>query len=302
MIAWFAARTVSVNTSAPSASLIAGARPPSSSYLPLDLRHDLAPFGERVEVLARGAAVGAGVALGEVRDRGEEVAERLERHVAHQAEVLAGADEPLLDGGVLGPLLGRELDADERHPGRRAHAVGDGLLEAVAVADAAEVREQELGDGVVAALERGREPEPLLVLREHGPAQGRTAEAVALVGDEQPAGRVGRYRLVRGRGVAGRDQHVARRSGRRVPLSPRRPIRASGSAAVSRPCHCSMSTRDGTTTSTKRPRRKRVGRGGDRDVGLARAGDRLDHAPAAAAQPAHERVELPAVELGETEA
>ena len=36
LMAWFAARTVSVNTSAPSASLIAGARLPSSSYLPID--------------------------------------------------------------------------------------------------------------------------------------------------------------------------------------------------------------------------------------------------------------------------
>ncbi len=43
--------------------------------------------------------------------------------------------------------------------------------------------------------------------------------------------------------------------GASLPLSPRRPIRASGSAAASRPCHCSMSTRDGTTTSTNRPRR-----------------------------------------------
>ena len=107
-MAWFAARTVSVNTSAPSASLIAGARLPSSSYLPLDLRHDLAPLGERVEVLAGGAAVGAGVALGEVRDRGEEVAERLERHVAHLTQVMTRAHEPLLDRGVLGPFVDRQ--------------------------------------------------------------------------------------------------------------------------------------------------------------------------------------------------
>ena len=81
LIAWFAARTVSVNTSAPSASLIAGARLAEQLVLADRLRHDLAALGERVEVVARGAAVGAGVALGEVRDRGEEVAERLERHV-----------------------------------------------------------------------------------------------------------------------------------------------------------------------------------------------------------------------------
>ena len=190
MIAWFAARTVSVKTSAPSASLIAGARLPSSSYLPIDLRHDLAPLRERVEVVARGAAVGAGVALGEMRDRGEEVAERLERHVADRAEVLPRAHEPLLDRGVLGALLDRERDADERDPRAGAHAVGDRLLEAVAVADAAEVGEQQLGDRVVAALERRGESEPFLVLGEQRPPQDPAAEAVALVGDQQAAGRV----------------------------------------------------------------------------------------------------------------
>ena len=67
-------------------------------------RHDLASLGERVEVLARGAAVGTGVALGEVRDRGEEVAERLERHIADLPEVMASVDQRLLGRGVLGPL------------------------------------------------------------------------------------------------------------------------------------------------------------------------------------------------------
>ena len=75
--------------------------------LPDRLRHDLAALGERVEVVARGPPVGARVALGEVRDRGEEVAERLERHVAHRAQVLARAHESLLDRGVLGPFVDR---------------------------------------------------------------------------------------------------------------------------------------------------------------------------------------------------
>ena len=124
---------------------------------------------------------------------------------------MARAHELLLGRDVLGPLVDRQLDADERHPGRRAHAVGDGLLEAVAVADAAEVRQQQLGHRVVAALERRGEPEPLVVLAEHRPAQRPAAEAVALVGDEQPAGAAGRHRLVRRRRVPGRDEHVARR-------------------------------------------------------------------------------------------
>ena len=120
LMAWFAARTVSVNTSAPSASLMAGARLPRSSYLPIGLGHDLAPLRERVEVLARGAAVGAGVALREVRDRGEEVAERLERHVLHQTEVMTRAHESLLDGGVFGPLVDRQRHA-RRTPPEAAH-------------------------------------------------------------------------------------------------------------------------------------------------------------------------------------
>ena len=121
LIAWFAARTVSVNTSAPSASLIAGRQAAEQLVLADRLRHDLAPLGERVEVVARGAAVGAGVALGEVRDRGEEVAERLERHVAHRAQVLARAHEPLLDRGVLGPLVDRAARRRRTRRAARAH-------------------------------------------------------------------------------------------------------------------------------------------------------------------------------------
>ena len=190
LMAWFAARTVSVNTSAPSASLIAGARLPSSSYLPLSCGHDLAPLGERVEILARGAAVGTGVALGEVRDRGEEVAERLERHVRAPSRRCWRAFTSCCSVAVYSARSSTEqLDADERDPRRRAHAVGDGLLEAVAVADAAEVRQQQLGHRVVAAFERRGEAEPFVVLRQHRAAQRPAAEAVALVGDEQPAGR-----------------------------------------------------------------------------------------------------------------
>ena len=77
-------------------------------------------------------------------------------------------------------------------------------------------------------------------------------------------------------------------------------MRASGSAAVSRPCHCSMSTRDGTTHEHEAAPAQRVGGGGDRDVGLARTGDRFDDTAPAAAQPADERVELPPVELART--
>ena len=140
--------------------------------LRVGLRHDLTALGERVEVVARGAAVGAGVALGEVGDGGEEVTERFERHVADGAEVLAGAHEPLLDGEVLRPFLDRQRDTDERDAGRRAHAVGDRLFEPVAVADAAEVGEQELGHRVVAAFERRGQPEPFLVLLEQRRAAG----------------------------------------------------------------------------------------------------------------------------------
>ena len=117
-MAWLAARTVSVNSSAPSASRMAGARLAEQLVLAAGLGHDLPPLGERVEVVAGGPAVGAGVALGEVGDGGEEVAERVERHAPHLAQVVAGADELLLGGDVLGPLLEGQRDPDEGDPGR----------------------------------------------------------------------------------------------------------------------------------------------------------------------------------------
>ena len=262
------------------------------------LRHDLAPLRERVEVVAGGAAVGAGVALGEVRDRGEEVAERFERHVAHLAEVLARARRAAARSRCTRPARRPTARTPTNATrGRRAHAVGDGLLEAVAVADAAEVRQQQLGDRVVAALERRGEPEPLLVLREQRPAQGPAAEAVALVGDEQPAAAVRAAPACTPRPSGGSRRARRTTPGRPCRCRPAGRSGRSGSAAVSRPCHCSMSTRDGTTHEHEATPAQRVGGGGDRDVGLARAGDRFDHAAPAATQPADERVELPAVEL-----
>ncbi len=264
--------------------------------LPARLRDDLTPLREGVEVLAGGTTVGAGVALGEVRDRGEEVAERLERHPRHPAEVVPSLDQLLFGRGVLGPLPQRQLDADERHPRGRAHAVGDGLVEAVAVADAAEVGHEQLGDRVVAAFERGGEPEPLLVLREHRPPQGGATEAVALVGDQETGAAVRRHRLVGCRRMAGGDEHVAR--GRTV------------GAAVTEATDPGVGQRLGQASAPllhQHPRghddeheaapAQRVGRRRDGHVGLARPGDRLDHPATPTAQPADQRVELPAVEL-----
>ena len=144
-----------------------------------------------------------------MRDRGEEVAEGFERHVAHAAQMLPRAHEPLLDRDVLRAFSVRERHADERDARAGAHAVGDRLLESVPIANAAEERQEEVGDGVVAALQRRGEPEPFLVLGEQRPSQRLAAEAVALVGDEQSAGRAGRDRLVGRRRMAGRDEHVA---------------------------------------------------------------------------------------------
>ena len=260
------------------------------------LRDDLAPLGERVEVLARGTAVGTGVAFGEVRDRGEEVAEGFEGHVAHAAEVKPRADEPLLDRGVLGALADRERYADERDAGSRAHAVGDRLLEAVAVADAAEVGQQQIGHRVVAALEGRGEPEPFLVLGEQRAAQDPAAEAVTLVRDEEPTVVVGRERLVRGSRMTGRDEHVAR--GRDVFAAVAQSPDATLGHRFRQPHvpllhqHARRNDHEHEPTAAQR-----VGRGGDRDVGLAGAGDGLDHATTAAAQPRDERVELPTVEL-----
>ena len=129
---------------------------------------------------------------------------------AHLPEVMTRVHELLLGGDVFGAFLDGQRHADECDARRRAHAVGDGLLEAVAMADATEVGQQQVGHGVVAALERRREPEPFFVLREQRASQDSTTESVTLVGDEQTAGLAGRYRLVGGGRVAGRDEHVAR--------------------------------------------------------------------------------------------
>jgi hypothetical protein len=77
------------------------------------------------------------------------------------------------------------------------------------VTDAAEERQQQLGHRVVAAFQRRGQAEPFVVLREHRPSQRPATETVALVGDEEAAGAVGRHRLVRRRRVAGGDEHLA---------------------------------------------------------------------------------------------
>ena len=211
---------------------------------------------------------------------------------------MTSVDEPLLGRGVLGPFVDRELDADERHPRRRAHAVGDGLLEAVAVADAAEVGQQQLGHRVVAAFERRGEAEPFVVLGEQRASQDPAAEAVALVGDEQPTAAAGRHRLVRRGRVPGRDEHVAR--GRDVLAAVAQPPDPSFGHRRREPAVPLLHEHTRGNDDEHEPTAaQRVGCGRDRDVGLARAGDRFDHAAPAAAQPADERVELPAVELGD---
>ena len=228
--------------------------------------------------------------------RREEVAERFERHVADGAEVLAGAHEPLFDGEVLRPLLDRQRDTDEGDARARAHAVGDGLLEPVAVADPAEVGEQELGHRVVAAFERRGQPEPFLVLLEQRSPQDLAAQAVAFVGDEQAAGLPGRYGLVRGGGVTRRDEHVTGvRDVAAAVAQPPDPRVGKRDPEPAVPLLHEDARRYDDEHEAAAP--QRVGGRGNGDVGLARAGDGLDHTSAAAAQPAHERVELPAVEL-----
>ena len=138
----------------------------------------------------------------------EEVTERFERHVANGAEVLAGAHEPLFDGEVL-----RRSSTDNATPTKatraaRAHSVGNGLFEPVAVADPAEVGEQQLGHRVVAAFERRGQPEPLVVLLAATAAAGLAAHPVAFVGDEQTAGFSRAVRACTGGGVRRRHEHV----------------------------------------------------------------------------------------------
>ena len=214
----------------------------------------------------------------------------------HLTEVLPGAHELLLGGGVLGPFLDAQLDADQRHPRWRAHPVVDGLLEPVAVADATEVRHEQLGHAVVAALERGGQAEPLVVLAEHRPSQRRPPRpwhSSAMSSPPAPAGGTGLYAAAECR-VATSTSHDA----------------GQVLAAVAQPADPSIGQRGGEPTVPllhEHPGRhhheheaapaQRVGGGRDRDVGLPGAGDGLDHAPATAPEPAHERVELPPVEL-----
>ena len=243
---------------------------------------DCATIWRRFENASRysraGAAVGAGVALGEVRDRGEEVAERFDRHVPDGTEVLPRAHELVFGRGVLGAFVDRQLDPDERDAGRRADAVGDGLLEAVAVADAAEVGEQQVGDGVVGSFERRGEAEPFVVLGEQRAAQDAAAETVTLVGDEQTAAAVRAAPACTRRPSGGSRR--ARRTTRVV-------LAAVAQAPDARVRAARRSAGRATAPSARATERRRArsGRGGnasvggrDRDVGLARAGDRLDHA------------------------
>src|SRR3954454_9349057 len=88
---------------------------------------------------------------------------------------------------VFGALLDRQLDADEGDARACAHAVGDGLFEAVSVADASEVGEQQVGDRVIGTLERCREAEAFVVLSEQRAPEDPAAEAVTLVGDQESA-------------------------------------------------------------------------------------------------------------------
>ena len=111
-----------------------------------------------------------------------------------------------------------------------------------------------------------------------------------------PPAVAGRYRLVRRGRVAGRDEHVARR--REVLAAVAQPPDPSVGQRGREPAVPLLHehTRRHDDEHEAAPA-QRVGGGGDRDVGLARAGDGFDHAATAAAQPADERVELPAVEL-----
>ena len=147
-------------------------------------RHDLTTRRECVEVLVGGPAVGAGVVGGEVMDGSKEVAERLVGDALDLFELSAGGDDTTLGGVVFGALLTGERYRHEADAGLGAHAVGDRRGEVVAVADPTEVRQQDRLDGVIGAFERGGETETLLVLGQQTLAEDRTAEAVALVGDQ----------------------------------------------------------------------------------------------------------------------
>ena len=164
------------------------------------------------------------------------------------------------------------------------------------MADAAEERQEQVGDGVVAALQGRGEAEPFLVLLEQRPSQRLAAEAVTFIGDEQSAGRAGRDRLVGRRRMAGRDEHVARLGGV-APRVAEAPDTCVGQRGAQRRVPLLHEYARRNKHEDEATASQRIGRGRDCDFGLARAGDRFDDPPPPTAQPRNKRVELPSVQL-----
>ena len=81
------------------------------------------------------------------------------------------------------------------------------------------------------------------------------------------------------------------------PLSPSRPMRAVGECQREPAVPLLHEDARRNEHQHEAAPAQRVRGRGDRDIGLARTGDRFDDTPAPAAQPAHEGVELPTVEL-----
>ena len=259
-------------------------------------RHDLPTRRERVEVLVGGPTVGAGVVGGEVVDGSEEVAERLVGDALDLLELSTGGDDTALGGVVFGALLPGERYRHEADAGLGAHAVGDRRGEVVAVADPTEVRQQDRLDGVIGAFERGGETEALLILGQQALAEDRTAEAVALVGDEDATAVRGREWYSAGGRVAGGDEDVA--VDRAVAVA----IAQASDLGIGHPPTEAFEPLFHEHPRRHDDQREQASMYGivDRregDVGLARPGDRLDHPAAATSVPRHQGVVLPAVEV-----
>ena len=214
LIAWLAARTVSVKTSAPSASLIAG-EAPEELVLAVGVGDDLAALRERVEILAaRHARRGRRRAR---RDGRPPRGSRRRVRAACRARAAGGGAHRRAVASTAaysGALVDRERDADEgdalvAHTRRRRWRARSrsGSRRRRSTGSSSSVTASSLRSSVAVSPSRS------FVLREQRPPQGRAAEAVTLVGDQQPGAAGRRHRLVRGGRVAGRDQDVARRRG-----------------------------------------------------------------------------------------
>ena len=259
--------------------------------------------GEQPATLLEGGQVAAGrdrhravVAAGEAGDGGEEGTGWLRRKIDRGDQLSVCRRQGAGEFVVLGAFDARQLDAAHRDDEGGDDAVADGALVTDPVAGPAEVRIEPRKMGVVGAGVGGGETEASGERSAEGDAVGVGAVAVALVGDEQPAG-AARPQV----GVAGRvddsDDDVVVAEVVAVTVAEAADLRG-GRHVAGEDTGPLLGELAGRHQHEDLPAAAQFGdRGGHADDRLAGAGDRFDHAPTAMPAPRGERFELPLVQL-----